>query len=56
MSDDVNKMLDTFPNEEDVCNVVFSMNKYSAPGPDHFDAFFFHTYLNIVGEDHFIAM
>ena len=56
MSDDVNKMLDTFPNTEDVCNVVFSMNKYCAPGPYHFGAFFFHTYLDIVGEDVFIAM
>jgi len=27
VSDDVNKMLDTFPNTDYVSNVVFSMNK-----------------------------
>lgn len=56
MSDDVNKMLNTFSNTDDVSNVVFSMNKYSAPGPDYFGALFFHTYLEIVGKDVFIAM
>jgi len=37
-------MLTLLPTMDKVYNAIFSLNKYSAPGPDGFGAIFFQTY------------
>jgi len=41
ITEDTNNMLTMRPSRDDVKNVVFSLNKDGAPGPDGFGAFFF---------------
>jgi NDP-sugar pyrophosphorylase family protein len=44
INDRINDMLTMIPSPSEIKNVVFELNKESAPGPDGFGAFFFQTY------------
>ena len=49
-------MLTMRPSRDDVKNVVFSLNKDGAPGPDGFGAFFFQHFQNTIHNDLFNAV
>ena len=51
ISETTNNLLTMLPSTEEIKNVVFSMNRNSAPGPDGFGAFFYQTYWEIIRED-----
>ncbi|KAK2443571.1 hypothetical protein QL285_014660 [Trifolium repens] len=51
ITDGINSMLTRLPSSEEIKNVVFSLNKDSAPGPDGFGAIFFQTYWDIIKLD-----
>ncbi|GAU16832.1 hypothetical protein TSUD_367790 [Trifolium subterraneum] len=51
ITDRLNTMLTILPSPKEIKNVVFSLNKDSAPGPDGFRAIFFQTYWNIIKLD-----
>jgi len=51
ITDRGNNMLTILPSMDEIYNVVFSLSKDSAPGPDGFGAFFFQTYWSIVKHD-----
>jgi hypothetical protein len=56
ISDQSNNMLTMLPSHEEIHNVVFSLNKDGAPGPNGFGAIFFQTYWSIVKEDVCVAV
>jgi len=56
ITDETNNMLTMLPSREEVKNVVFSLNKDGAPGPDGFGATFFQHYWNIIHSDVFNAV
>jgi hypothetical protein len=43
ITDDINALLTLLPSIQEIKAVVYALNKDSAPGPDGFGAFFFHT-------------
>jgi hypothetical protein len=51
INDRINDMLTMIPSPSEIKNAVFELNKESAPGPDGFGAFFFHTYWDIIHQD-----
>jgi len=51
ITDRINNMLTLVPSNEEIHQAIFSLNKYSAPGPDGFGALFFQTFWNIVKND-----
>ena len=46
-----NSPLTLIPSVEEIKNAVFALNGDSAPVPDGFGGFFFHTYWSIVKQD-----
>jgi len=56
ISEETNNMLTILLSMEEVRNVVFSLNKEGAPGPDGFVAYFFQTYWSIIQSDVFNAV
>jgi len=50
-TDNANNLLIMMPSREEIGNVVFSMNKDGAPGPDGFGAFFPQTYWEIIRDN-----
>jgi len=51
ISEDTNHMLTMLPSPDEIFNVVNSLKKDSAPGPDGFGAIFYQTYWPIVKHD-----
>lgn len=48
VNEGINRVLTMLPSSSEIKNVVFSLNKDGAPGPDGFGAFFFQTYWDII--------
>lgn len=48
MDNNMNLLLTMVPSKDDICNVVFGLNKNNAPGPDGFGGVFFHTYWHLI--------
>jgi len=51
VSDSTNNMLTMLPSREEIYNVVFSLNKEGAPGPDGFGAIFYQSFWDIIKKD-----
>jgi len=56
ITDRINNVLTFLPSLEEIKNVVFSLNKDSAPGPDGFGALFFQKYWEIINQDVYKAV
>ncbi|XP_026396607.1 uncharacterized protein LOC113291271 [Papaver somniferum] len=51
ISDEDNSLLVTIPNDEEIFRTLKSMKNWSAPGPEGFQAGFYKSQWNIIGED-----
>jgi hypothetical protein len=51
LNDDLNRLLTLTPSHAEIKNVVFALNRNSAPGPDGFGAIFFQTFWDIIHTD-----
>jgi hypothetical protein len=51
LNDDLNRLLTLTPSHAEIKNVVFALNRNSAPGPDDFGAIFFQTFWDIIHTD-----
>jgi len=51
ITDRINNMLTMLPSNDEISNVVFSLNKDSALGQDGFGALFFENYWEIIKHD-----
>jgi len=51
VTEQANNLLTMIPSEEEIYNVVINLNRDSAPGPDGFGAFFYHTYWGIIKKE-----
>jgi hypothetical protein len=51
LNDDLNRLLTLTPSHAEIKNVVFALNRNSAPGPDGFGAIFFQTLWDIIHTD-----
>lgn len=48
VNENTNHLLTLIPNVDEIKNVILSLKKDSAMGPDDFEGYFYHTFWHII--------